>query len=82
MSERRTECVWCGTGLAGNQTLYCSNACKQAVKYAVSKGEWCTVCHKPMKPRPKMGGFITMIAPGYEALVEQMGDVPNNSLEV
>lgn len=48
----------CDAELGGRQSRFCSNRCKQAVKYAVSKGEQCKACLKPIrKPIPVLGGF-------------------------
>ena len=53
-----TTCIICDKELTGRQTLFCSNACKQANKYQVKKGERCKACHKPItKPVPVLGGF-------------------------
>jgi hypothetical protein len=51
------KCVICKMGLIGSQRLFCSNACKQADKYARRKGERCGKCHSPMNPMPVLGGF-------------------------
>ena len=50
-------CVMCEDDLKGRQRQFCGNACKQAAKYATSKGELCATCKQPMKPRPILGGF-------------------------
>ena len=50
-------CVSCGTKLDGRQQDYCSNTCKQRMKYLFAKGQACRACKKPMKPVPVMGGY-------------------------
>lgn len=52
------KCVMCKTDLMGSQRLFCSNACKQADKYARKRGKRCAECHKPIpNPVPVLGGF-------------------------
>ena len=48
----------CEKALKGSERLYCSNACKQAVKYAEARGRQCKACHKDIKkPVPVIGGY-------------------------
>jgi len=48
----------CDNELQGRATRFCSNRCKQAVKYQVAKGRQCKACLKPIKkPVPVLGGF-------------------------
>lgn len=53
----KKQCVMCDAELVGSQRLFCSEACKQAAKYAQSKGELCKYCKQPMKPAPMLGGY-------------------------
>jgi hypothetical protein len=47
----------CDKELEGRQAKFCSHRCKQAEKYAVKTGRQCRACHKPMKPKPVLGGY-------------------------
>lgn len=52
-----TDCVVCEKELTGRQRHFCSEACKQRAKYQQSKGKRCSICKKPMRPIPTLGGF-------------------------
>lgn len=59
MKEKRVtqcKCPGCTNKLTANKSKYCSNRCKQAVKYAVQTGRLCAACHQPNKPEQLPNG--------------------------
>lgn len=58
MPDKKCIAIGCDESLGPNQTKYCSNRCKQAVKYAVNHGRQCAKCGKEIKkPVPVLGGY-------------------------
>ena len=60
MTDKPRKCMAlnCDETLPPDRPKYCSNRCKQAVKYAVKTGRQCKQCGSVItKPKPVMGGF-------------------------
>ena len=54
----KCKAIGCDEELTGRKVDYCSNRCKQKVKYAIKTGRQCRVCRKEIKrPVPVLGGF-------------------------